>query len=181
MRAKRTGHHEEECSDGKSSVRSEETEFNYPLDDETDSSDEVKDNSRVVKPFNYGTLAYANYAGASSSVHSNTSSSEGEDWIYYSHHRDSSSVYDDCPAQLSSKRSRLSAWRKRKLSFRSPKVKGEPLLRKDYREEGGDDIDFDRRQFSSSDESTSSVCSFLFIFYSFVSACYTTMFSDKVW
>ena len=32
--------------------------------------------------------------------------------------------------------------------------KGEPLLKKAYREEGGDDIDFDRRQLSS-DESLS--------------------------
>ncbi|KAH7423314.1 hypothetical protein KP509_12G049000 [Ceratopteris richardii] len=36
-------------------------------------------------------------------------------------------------------------WRKRKLKFQSSKWKGEPLLKKDYGEEGGDDIDFDRR------------------------------------
>ncbi|CAH1430453.1 unnamed protein product [Lactuca virosa] len=41
--------------------------------------------------------------------------------------------------------------KKRKLNFKSP-PKGEPLLKKDYDEEGGDDIDFDRRQLSS-DES----------------------------
>ncbi|XP_023739320.1 uncharacterized protein LOC111887381 [Lactuca sativa] len=41
--------------------------------------------------------------------------------------------------------------KKRKLNFKSP-PKGEPLLKKDYGEEGGDDIDFDRRQLSS-DES----------------------------
>nr|GFB02223.1 hypothetical protein [Tanacetum cinerariifolium] len=45
-------------------------------------------------------------------------------------------------------------WRKRKLSFRSFKAKGEPLLKKDVREEGGDDIDFDRRMFTSSNESS---------------------------
>ncbi|CAI9297154.1 unnamed protein product [Lactuca saligna] len=42
-------------------------------------------------------------------------------------------------------------WKKRKLNFKSP-PKGEPLLKKDYGEEGGDDIDFDWRQLSS-DES----------------------------
>nr|GEY48302.1 hypothetical protein [Tanacetum cinerariifolium] len=45
-------------------------------------------------------------------------------------------------------------WRKRKFRFRSFKAKGEPLLKKDVREEGGDDIDFDRRMFTSSDESS---------------------------
>ncbi|KAF3625429.1 putative cytosolic 5'-nucleotidase 3-like [Capsicum annuum] len=54
----------------------------------------------------------------------------------------------------SSKHSLLS-WRKRKLSFKSPKNKGEPLLKKHYGEDGGDDIDFDRRQLYSSDESSS--------------------------
>ncbi|GJV08915.1 EEIG1/EHBP1 N-terminal domain-containing protein [Tanacetum coccineum] len=44
--------------------------------------------------------------------------------------------------------------RKRKLSFRSFKAKGEPLLKRDIREEGGDDIDFDRRMLTSSDESS---------------------------
>ncbi|CAI9292641.1 unnamed protein product [Lactuca saligna] len=42
-------------------------------------------------------------------------------------------------------------WKKRKLNFKSP-PKGEPLLKKDYGEESGYDIDFDRRQLSS-DES----------------------------
>ncbi|KAI3458759.1 hypothetical protein Pfo_015422 [Paulownia fortunei] len=167
LRAKKTGH-EEEGSDGRSSVRSEDIEFNYPVDtdslDDSDEgeSDEVKeeDSSCVRKSFNYGTLAYANHAGASTL--SNTSSSEDEDWIYYSHHKsvgvhiypgDTRASVPDHSTQQNSKR-RLLPWRKRKLSFRSPKVKGEPLLKKYYGEEGGDDIDFDRRQLSSSDEST---------------------------
>ncbi|CAI9293671.1 unnamed protein product [Lactuca saligna] len=41
-------------------------------------------------------------------------------------------------------------WKKRKLNFKSPPM-GEPLLKKDYGEEGGDDIDFDRRQLSSNE------------------------------
>ncbi|KAJ7535534.1 hypothetical protein O6H91_12G038100 [Diphasiastrum complanatum] len=40
-------------------------------------------------------------------------------------------------------------WRKRKLSFRSPQTRGEPLLNKAYGEEGGDEIDWDRRQCGS--------------------------------
>ncbi|KAL9164059.1 hypothetical protein ABFS82_06G081300 [Erythranthe guttata] len=147
IRAKRTSHEEEYCSDGNSSVRSEED------------IDEVTEDSGVKKSFDYGTLAYANNAGASSVHRSNTSSSEDEDWIYYSHSRSSSSSSAYNPPQTdqnSSKRGILLPWRKRKLSFRSPKeVKGEPLLRKDHLEEGGDDIDFDRRHLSSSsDEST---------------------------
>eukprot|EP00250_Pteridium_aquilinum_P019957 c24642_g1_i3 orf=112-2346(-) len=54
-----------------------------------------------------------------------------------------SPVVDQSSTQ-SSVRSIL-AWRKRKLNFRSPRRKGVPLLNKDYGEDGGDDIDFDRR------------------------------------
>lgn len=50
----------------------------------------------------------------------------------------------DQASTQSSVRSILS-WRKRKFNFRSPAVRGEPLLNKDYGEDGGDDIDFDRR------------------------------------
>ncbi|CAN1297915.1 hypothetical protein LINPERPRIM_LOCUS23649 [Linum perenne] len=56
-------------------------------------------------------------------------------------------------------KSRLLPWRKRKVGFGSSskaKVKGEPLLKKYYGEEGGDDIDFDRRQLSSSSSEDSS-------------------------
>lgn len=54
-----------------------------------------------------------------------------------------SSILDQ-GATPSSVRSIL-AWRKRNLSFRSPRRRGEPLLNKAYGENGGDDIDFDRR------------------------------------
>ncbi|XVE61367.1 hypothetical protein DITRI_Ditri06bG0033700 [Diplodiscus trichospermus] len=154
---------EDEGSEGRCSARSDDGE--YPLD--TDSlddfeegeSDEGKDDSVVRKSFSYGTLAYANYAGGSfySSMRINE---EGEDWVYYSNRKsdvgcsnveDSAALVSEPSLLQSSKRSILS-WRKRKLSFRSPKAKGEPLLKKAYGEEGGDDIDFDRRQLSS-DES----------------------------
>lgn len=44
------------------------------------------------------------------------------------------------------------SWRKRKLSFRSPRSRGEPLLNKAYGEEGGDEIDWHRRQAESNTE-----------------------------
>ncbi|CAI9759840.1 unnamed protein product [Fraxinus pennsylvanica] len=152
-RAKKTGN-EEEGSDERSSVRSEEI---YPLDtDSLDDSEEVdfeevKEDSGGRKSFSYGTLAYVNHAGTTSYM--NTSGSEDQDWVYYSHRKSDVGKMSEQSIQPTSKR-RVLPWRKRKLSFRSPKVKGEPLLKNHYGEEGGDDIDFDRRQLSSSDEST---------------------------
>lgn len=162
--------HEEEGSDGRNSVRSEDTDFVYPVDtdslgdSEDGESEEVKDHMSMRKSFSYETLAYAKYAGGS--CYANMSGSEDEDLFYYSHNKPvAGHVYAEGAAgeghnqysQQSSKR-KILPWRKRKLSFRSPKTKGEPLLKKHYGEEGGDDIDFDRRQLSSSDESSSGVC-----------------------
>ncbi|MCE3050709.1 hypothetical protein HAX54_047926 [Datura stramonium] len=159
--------HEEEGSDGRNSVRSEDTDLVYPVDtdslgdSEEGESEEVKEDTSMRKSFSYETLAYANHAGGS--FYSNTSGSEDEDLIYYSHHKSvAGCVYAEGAtgeahnqySQQSSKR-KILPWKKRKLSFRSPKTKGEPLLKKHYGEEGGDDIDFDRRQLSSSDESSS--------------------------
>lgn len=153
---------EEEGSEERSSARSEEGEYAYPFDSESNDeyeegeSDEAKEDPTVRKSFSYGPLAYANCAGVS--FHSSTRvNGEGEDWVYFSNRRSDvgCSQMDDqvtCASDLvvlqNSKRSIL-PWRKRKLSFRSPKSKGEPLLKKDNGEEGGDDIDFDRRQLSS--------------------------------
>ncbi|KAH0971800.1 hypothetical protein GBA52_023956 [Prunus armeniaca] len=157
---------EEDGSEGRCSARSEDGEYNYPFDSdslddfEEGESEEVKEDSTVRKSFSYGTLAHANYAGGS--IYSNMRiNGEGEDWVYYSNRKSDvgCSQAEDSTASVSepsasSKRGLLS-WRKRKLSFiRSPKAKGEPLLKKAYGEEGGDDIDFDRRQLSS-DESLS--------------------------
>lgn len=169
---------EEEGSEGRSSARSEDAEYTYPFD--TDSLDDFdegeledgKEDSSFRKSFSYGTLAYANCAGGYSEMRIN---GENEDWVYYSNrksdvgrvHVEKTSSIPEQSRLLTSKRSILS-WRKRKLSFRSPKAKGEPLLKKAYGEEGGDDIDFDRRQLSSSDESFASgvcipLCMFLFL------------------
>ncbi|CAN4089653.1 unnamed protein product [Withania somnifera] len=153
---------EEEDSEERCSARSEEGDYAYPFDSESNDeyeegeSDEGKEDPTVRNSFSYGPLAYANCAGVSfhSSIRVN---GEGEDWVYFSNRRSDvgCSQMDDqitCASDLvvlqNSKRSIL-PWRKRKLRFRSPKSKGEPLLKKDNGEEGGDDIDFDRRQLSS--------------------------------
>ncbi|KAK6933619.1 NT-type C2 domain [Dillenia turbinata] len=164
-RAKKTCH--EDGSDGKNSVRSEDVEYNYPFDtDSLDDSDEgdleeSKEEPNVRKSFSYGSLAHANWAGGSL-ISNSGAGGQDEDWIYHKNckYEVESSPTDNSTlgaseqsSHQSSKRGILS-WRKRKLNFRSPKARGEPLLRKDYGEEGGDDIDFDRRQLSSSDEST---------------------------
>ncbi|XP_076885927.1 uncharacterized protein LOC143535601 [Bidens hawaiensis] len=149
-------------SDGKGSVRGYDADYPFDIESlETDEldSEEVKDEDSIVrKSFSYGTLAYANYAGGLS--HFNSSSSEDEDWLYYRNYKEEieyskDSIIDPVETQIP-KRS-IFPWRKRKLSFRSPKVRGEPLLKKDSSEEGGDDIDFDRRMLSSSDERKSDV------------------------
>lgn len=164
-RREKKEHHEEEGSDGKSSVRSEDAQYIYPfdtdsLDDTEEKESEEEQGLNIRKSFSYGTLAYVNQAGGL--FYSNASSKEDEDLIYYTYQKtDSGNSYEDSTATASvldqsSRHSpirRILPWRKRKLSFKSSKAKGEPLLKKYYGDEGGDDIDHDRRQLSSSDES----------------------------
>lgn len=138
--------------------RSEEGDYSsYRFDSESleeseeGESNEVKeDDATFRKSFSYGTLAYANC----------TTGSLYEDGVYYSHRKSDvgCSQNDDSNASVSepyvipNPKRGIFPWKKRKLNLRSPKSKGEPLLKKAYAEEGGDDIDFDRRQLSS-DES----------------------------
>ncbi|KAI7744278.1 hypothetical protein M8C21_018113, partial [Ambrosia artemisiifolia] len=129
-------------------------EGDYPNLVDFDSLDESHDgnmeNATIRKSFSYGTLAYANWAGGSLF----------EDNVYYSNQKsdDGCSPEEDLTASgfeqsvIQNPKRSILPWKKRKLNFKSPKPKGEPLLKKDYGEEGGDDIDFDRRQLSS-DES----------------------------
>ncbi|KAL0736589.1 hypothetical protein Bca4012_012799 [Brassica carinata] len=152
-------------SETRSPERNLDSESSYPFD--TDSQDEgdaaaadESEESGVVEPVTYKTLRYANWARGS--FHAGTNP-EDDDLIYYSHRSPSAERGDEVSNDsVSSEQSngqmtkkRMLSWKKRKLSFRSSKPKGEPLLKKDCLEEGGDDIDFDRRQLSSSDESTS--------------------------
>ncbi|XP_039130779.1 LOW QUALITY PROTEIN: uncharacterized protein LOC120267141 [Dioscorea cayenensis subsp. rotundata] len=162
--------HDDEGTEGKGSARSEDGEYTYPFDtnslddDLGDEEGEVgkDDYSSFRKSFSYGTLASANYVGGSfySDVRMK---GEYEDWVYYSHwksdvgssHKEEATVSTSEQVSLSTSKRSILPWKKRKLNFRSPKAKGKPLLKKGYGEEGGDDIDFDRRQLSSSDESLS--------------------------
>ncbi|KAI3696836.1 hypothetical protein L6452_29416 [Arctium lappa] len=118
--------------------------------DDGDVSNLDESGEGIRKSFSYGTLAYANWTGGSLF----------EDDVYYRNHKSDAdcSPEEDPTASVSetcvipNHRRSILPWKKRKLNFRSPKAKGEPLLKKAYGEEGGDDIDFDRRQLSS-DES----------------------------
>ncbi|KAI4369137.1 hypothetical protein MLD38_017620 [Melastoma candidum] len=155
---------EEEGCEGKCSPKSVDGDYPFDSDslddyDEGESEESNKEISAAQKSVSYGTLAYANTAGAANArIYGET-----EDWVYYSNRRlDVGTSHSDDPVASNSEKAHMPfsrrgilSWRKRKLSFRSPIVmKGEPLLKKAYAEEGGDDIDFDRRQLSS-DESLS--------------------------
>lgn len=154
-------------SESRSPERNLDSESSYPFDtDSQDEADESEENNNAstgaVEPVvTYKTLRHANWARGS--FHAGTNP-EDEDLIYYSHRSPSAEREDEVSndAAVSSEqgngqmtKKRMLSWKKRKLSFRSSKQKGEPLLKKDCLEEGGDDIDYDRRQLSSSDESTS--------------------------
>ena len=156
---------EEGSSDGKCST-SEHATSNDPLDSDSvddleGDSDKGNEDSSAGNSISYGTLAFANAGG---SHYSNMRvNCDDDSWVYYSYRvrdgessqmEESSVSSSEAYLSQSAKRSIL-PWKKRKLSFRSPKgVKGEPLLKMAYAEDGGDDIDFDRRQLSS-DESFS--------------------------
>ncbi|KAI3705416.1 hypothetical protein L1987_75653 [Smallanthus sonchifolius] len=137
--------------------RSEEGDYSsYHFDSESleeseeGESKEVKeDDSNFRKSFCYGTLAYANC----------TTGSLYEESVYYSNRKsdvgcsqnDDSNALVSEPYVIPNPKRGIFPWKKRKLNLRSPKAKGEPLLKKAYAEEGGDDIDFDRRQLSSAE------------------------------
>ncbi|KAL2943016.1 Glucosamine-6-phosphate deaminase [Bienertia sinuspersici] len=151
----------EGSSDSKFSTGSEGSEYNSPFDtdsfDDTDEAEsETKEDSDALNFCNYGTLVHANLAGGAHVVKINC---EGDDLFYYSKHKphsDSSPTEDFGPSvseQVLKQSPKFGfSWTKGKLSFKSRRVKGEPLLKKNCSEEGGDDIDFYRRQLSS-DES----------------------------
>lgn len=157
--------HEEEGSVGKSSVRTDSSDYPFDTDsydgsDGIDSEEIDYSDSDIKTSFGYGTLAYANQAGDLAYYKPN--GSEDKNMIcFWSHNKTKKS--DDLSESLINDRSEsqilkraIFPWRKRKLSFRSPKVKGEPLLKRDVGV-GGDDIDFDRRMLTSSDESSHGV------------------------
>lgn len=157
---------EGESSDGRCSDRSVDPEFNYPFDTDSLEGDDnegqsKEDDSSIRQPFSYETLASANCAKGLS--YSNTiNNGHDECWIYYNNCKfyNIENLHASLSEQILQRNLKFNilSWKKRKLSFKSPKPKGEPLLKKHYGEEGGDDIDYDRRQLSSSDESSLGVC-----------------------
>lgn len=153
----------EEGSSGSKYSRSGDNTHNYSLDfdslDDLEDSDRGNEDSSVGNSFHYGTLASAN-AGGSHSYYSNTrmNCDDKDIWVYHNYcmpdagrsHMDESTTSSSEPYLSQSAKRSILPWRKRKF-------RGEPLLKKAYAEDGGDDIDFDRRQLSSeSDESISS-------------------------
>ncbi|KAM3338776.1 hypothetical protein P3S68_030862 [Capsicum galapagoense] len=170
FRRHKKAYHAEEGSnsDRRNSVRSEDPDYVYSVDtdsldeDSVGESEEGKEDTSVQKSFSYEALFCANHAGGSFCSNTSGNNSE-EDLVHYNHHiSDTKHNYPEDKtaanqsAEQSLKRSLLS-WRKRKLSFKYPKTKGDPLLKKHYGEDGADDIDFDRLQLCSSDESSSRV------------------------
>jgi hypothetical protein len=152
---------EEDGSDDKLSARSEECEFSESID--SASADECEEGgadyrlcSGFKKSLSYGTLAAANLVVEGVLHLDSAENVVGNNWVMNSIPSlelmpklidEPSSSDSDHTLPQTSMRSLLS-WKRRKVSFRVARERGEPLLNKAYREEGGDDIDFDRRQSS---------------------------------
>ncbi|PKA45792.1 hypothetical protein AXF42_Ash018343 [Apostasia shenzhenica] len=157
---------DDEGSDSRHIAKREGDAHAFPFDTDSfddDPNEEIEDcddDTRMRKSFSYGSLSVLNHIGGAFFC-SMRMNEDYEDWIYYSNGRSdvgSSHVDETTPSTSEhsiieiTKRSFL-PWKKRKYTFRSRKSKGEPLLNKANGEEGGDDIDYDRRLLSSSDES----------------------------
>ncbi|OEL17334.1 hypothetical protein BAE44_0021645, partial [Dichanthelium oligosanthes] len=144
-------------------VHSDGAEFSCDtdsLDDDLDDREQDDDlgGSTVRKSFSYGSLQTMNVGAL---LYAPRIDGDDEGWIHYSHRNSdvsyhveqvpSSTAGEHASIPVRRKRSILPVrWRKTKL----PKAKGEPLL-KPYGEEGGDDIDYDRRLLTPSDGSVS--------------------------
>jgi hypothetical protein len=149
-------------------VHSDGAEYPCAIDSDDDLDDRQRDEdlsgATVRKSFSYGSLQSMNYAGGLFYAHARIDG-EHEDWIYYSHRKsdagyhaekESSSTAEEHTSMVIRRKRSILPWRKVKV----PK-KGEPLLKNKDGEEGGDDIDYDRRILTSSDGSVSEVRIFL--------------------
>ncbi|MED6109739.1 hypothetical protein PIB30_036388 [Stylosanthes scabra] len=138
-------------SDGTSSNKSEDSEHRYrhntdSLDNDSTIDSHEKDDEEGsymrCSSSSFGTLASVNFVGGSPSLS-----------LFFNGEDDSGVAHVENQIECGGSRNRIISWKKRKLKFRYLKVKrGESLLKKDYGEVGGDDIDYDRRQLSSFDE-----------------------------
>ncbi|XP_002968056.2 uncharacterized protein LOC9631142 [Selaginella moellendorffii] len=143
---------------------SDESSQDSPDRFESDSVDNFEDSDAVddeeFTSFRYGRIAGANQLIGKS--HDQRASNDEEVLVFNGGTalklaEETSSSDSDQAASQSSMR-RMLSWRKRKLSFRSPRARrGEPLLNKAYGDNGGDEIDWDRRQAESPEESLGSM------------------------
>eukprot|EP00250_Pteridium_aquilinum_P008190 c17753_g1_i1 orf=659-2863(+) len=128
------------------------------VEEYSDGRPEEGEDSSFRKSFSYGTLAGANlvHEGALPSFREGENVTEARASIHsrvvadvIPSTNEDSSLLDSGQAVVQQNIFRMS-WKKRKLFFGSPRAKGEPLLNKSYGDDGGDDIDHDRRQSCSS-------------------------------
>lgn len=116
---------------------------------DSDSYDDAgRGDSCVRQPFGYEKLAHANRV-AGLLLPNTMADDEDECWIYCGNGAECLDIVDSSQTLQQNSMRKILSWRKRKLSFKSTKNRGEPLLKKHYGEDGGDDIDFDRRQLST--------------------------------
>jgi hypothetical protein len=154
----------DEGSDDNCYVHSDGTEYPYdtePVDEDLDdrTHEDEAANQTIRKSFSYGSLQSVNHVGGLVYAHAKVAG-DHEDWVYYSNRKSDAGYHVEEPQSSAAEQTVLPAakrsilpWRKRKLSLRSLKAKGEPLLKKANGEEGGDDIDFDRRLLTPSNGS----------------------------
>ncbi|KAG2622255.1 hypothetical protein PVAP13_3NG274500 [Panicum virgatum] len=143
-------------------VHSDGAEFSCDTDSIDDDLDdkELDDDlggSTVRKTFSYGSLQTMNVGALLYAPRI-----DGDDgWIHYSHRNSDVSYHvEQVPSSTAEEQASIPGRRKRSIlpvrwkKTKLPKAKGEPLL-KPYGEEGGDDIDYDRRLLTPSDGSVS--------------------------
>ncbi|CAL4890861.1 unnamed protein product [Urochloa decumbens] len=150
-------------SEEKYYVHSDGAEFSCDtdsLDDDLDDREQDDDlgGSTVRKSFSYGSLQTMNVGAL---LYAPRIDGDDEGWIHYSHRNSDASYHvDQVPSSTAEEHASIPVRRKRSIlpvrwrKTKLPKAKGEPLL-KPYGEEGGDDIDYDRRLLSPSDGSVS--------------------------
>ncbi|XP_038893140.1 uncharacterized protein LOC120082006 [Benincasa hispida] len=133
-------------------IKDKDSTQSSSLDSDSLDDDGGTEDSCVRQPFGYEKLANANRVAGLLLPGTKTDNDNDECWIYCGNGAGCLEIDSDSSQTIQQNSMRkILSWRKRKLSFKSPKIKGEPLLKKHYGEDGGDDIDFDRRQLSTNE------------------------------
>ncbi|KAH9331527.1 hypothetical protein KI387_003635, partial [Taxus chinensis] len=126
----------------------------YDSDSIDDCEDDKVDDgnvSNLYETFTYDNLAAVNHFAAAVYLDCRENG-HGENELSLCKLIDEPSSSDSDPPTPQVSKRRLLSWRTGKFGFKSPRARGEPLLNKAYREEGGDDIDFWRRQETPPDD-----------------------------